>query len=373
VLRVARRRIKDLFAGEAAVGLLGWPLLVVSIILALGGPAACIFLWGRIRGLGAVPARLALIVACQITAILAVGVGINDHFQFFASWSDLSGQNGTDTPIEQANNGNRPLSRSLSQRLRNDFRPAGANHVLAATLVGPRSGIRSKVWVWLPPQYHQQPQRRFPVVELFTGFPGTPSAWFHVMQGPERLLQAIKTGAAQPYILVAPTITVQPGHDTECIDVPHGPKVATWLTQDIRRIVMANFRALPGRDAWGTMGYSTGGYCAAKLAVQYPRLFRAGVSIAGYFSPFTSALAKLPGENLPVVIRQRHPHVDLLLATSRQDPGTTAAVSTMVKAAQSPTLVYTYVVPHGGHNTGIWSAMLPKCFQWLTTELTHAR
>jgi S-formylglutathione hydrolase FrmB len=355
------------------VSLLGWPLLVVSITLALGGPAACVFFWGRVRGLGALPARLSLILVCQITAILAVGVGINDHFQFFASWSDLSGQNAVNSPIEQPNGGDQPRSRSLSQRLRNDFRPSGGKDVLEATLVGAKSGIRSKVWVWLPPQYRQHPQRRFPVVELFTGFPGTPGAWFHVMQGPKKLEQAVTNGAAQPYILVAPTITVQPGHDTECIDIPRGPKVATWLTDDIRRIVLQNFRALPDRDAWGTMGYSTGGYCAAKLPVQYPRLFRAGVSLAGYFSPSTSALAKLPGENLPVLMRQRRPGVDLLLAASRQDPGTAAAIQTIVKAAQPPTLVYTYLVPHGGHNTGVWTAMLPKCFQWLTTELARAR
>lgn len=355
------------------MGLQGWPLLIVSIMLALGGPAACVYLWGRVRGLGALPARLALILVCQITAILAVGVGINDHFQFFSSWSDLSGQGSADAPIEQANPGDRPLSRPLSQRLRNDFRPSGAKDVLEAMVAGARSGIRSKVWVWLPPQYRQQPQRRFPVVELFTGFPGTPGAWFHVMQGPKRLEQAVTKGAAQPYILVAPTITVQPGHDTECVDVPRGPKVATWLAQDVRRIIVENFRTLPGRDGWGTMGYSTGGYCAAKLPLQYPRLFRAGVSLAGYFSPSTSALAKLPGENLPAVMRLRHPGVDLLLAASKQDPGTTSALDGMVKAARSPTLVYTYVVPHGGHNTGVWSSMLPKCFQWLTTELARAR
>jgi S-formylglutathione hydrolase FrmB len=148
--------------------------------------------------------------------------------------------------------------------------------------------------------------------------------------------------------------------------------VATWLDDDVRRIVLDNFRALPERDAWATMGYSTGGYCAAKLPVQYPRLFRAGVSLAGYFTPYTAALAKLPGENLPAVLRQRRPDVDLLLATSRQDPGTAAALDTMVQATVPPTRVYTYVVPHGGHNTGVWTAMLPKCFQWLTTELTRA-
>lgn len=353
------------------MSLLGWPLLVASIMSALGAPAACVFLWGRVRGLGAWPGRLSLIVVCQLTAILAVGIGVNDHFQFFASWGDLSGQNGTDVLIVRQNNGDRPLPRSLSSRLRNDFRPSGAKNVLEATVVGAGSGIRSQVWVWLPPEYRRQPQRRFPVVELFTGFPGTPGAWFHVLQGPERLRQAIEKGAAQPYILVAPTITVRSGRNTECVNVPHGPQVATWLSEDIRRVVLENFRALPDRDAWATMGYSTGGYCAAKLPMQYPRLFRAGVSLAGYFSPSVRALAKLPGEDLPGLMR-RPPPVDLLLAASKQDPGTTAALEGMVKVARSPTLFYTYVVPRGGHNTGVWSAMLPKCFQWLSTRLAQA-
>jgi enterochelin esterase-like enzyme len=355
------------------MSLLGWPLFIVTIMLALAAPAACLALWGRVRGTGALPVRLSLIVVCQATAILAVGVGVNDHYQFFASWSDLTGQNGGDAAIQQQNSGAVPLRRPLSNRLRDDFREDRANKVLVATLVGAESGIRSKVWVWLPPEYRENPQARFPVIELLPGFPGTPTAWFHAMQGPEKLEQAMRTGAAQPYILVAPTITVVPGHDTECVDVPRGPKVATWLSEDVRRIVTGNFRALPGRAAWGAMGYSTGGYCAAKLAVQHPRLFSAGVSLAGYFSPSTAALAKLPEENLPAVIQQRRPPVDLLLAASRQDPGTGAALTAMVRAALPPTVVYTYVVPKGGHNTGVWAAMLPKCFQWLTTKLTHAQ
>ncbi|HEY0540142.1 MAG TPA: alpha/beta hydrolase-fold protein [Actinoallomurus sp.] len=348
------------------MSLQGWPLLVVSIMLALGCPAACVLFWGRARGRGALPARLSLILACQTTAILAVAVSVNDHYQFFASWSDLTGQNGAGAPIMQPGDGG-PL------RMRERFRPAGGHDILEATLIGARSGIRGDVWVWLPPEYRRQPHARFPVVELFTGFPGTPNTWFHAMEGPAKLEQAIRDRAAQPYILVAPTITVEPGHDTECTDVPGGPKVATWLTEDVRRAVVDDFRTRPGRDAWGAMGYSTGGYCAAKLPVQYPRLFGAGVSLAGYFSPFTAALAKVPGQNLPLLLRQRHPPVHLLLATSRQDPGTAGAIATMVKAARPPTLISTYVVPRGGHNTGVWTAMLPKCFQWLTATLARAR
>ncbi|MEV5711467.1 alpha/beta fold hydrolase [Actinoallomurus sp. NPDC052274] len=354
------------------MSLLGWPLLVLSILLALAAPVGCVLLWGRARRTTAVPIRVALILVCQVTAILLAGVGLNDHFQFFASWNDLLGQNGADAPIQQQNGGPQPLARGLSKRLRNDFRPDRSDRAFSADLVGAKSGIRSKIWVWLPPQYQRHPQQRFPVVELFPGFPGTPITWFHTMQGPKKLQEAMKQGAAQPYILVAPTITVVPGHDTECTDVPGGPKVATWLTDDVRRIVTENFRALPDRDAWGTMGYSTGGYCAAKLAAEHPHLFRAGVSLSGYFTASNPALARLPGADIPALLRTRRPPVDLLLTASKQDPGTTPAVNTMVQAARAPSIVYTYVVPRGGHNTGVWTAMLPKCFQWLTTKLTHA-
>lgn len=354
------------------MSLLGRPLLVLSIVLALAAPVGCTLLWGRVRGMAAWPVRIVLILLCQVTAVLLAGIGLNDHFQFFASWDDLIGQNGADAPIQQLNGGPPPLARGLSKRLRNDFRPDRKDQALSAELVGAKSGIRSRIWVWLPPQYHRHPQQRFPVVELFPGFPGTPITWFHTMQGPKKLHEAMKKGAAQPYILVAPTMTVVPGHDTECTDVPRGAKVATWLTDDVRRIVTENFRALPGRDAWGTMGYSTGGYCAARLAAEHPRLFRAGVSLSGYFTASNPALARLPGADLPTVLRTRHPAVNLLLTASRQDPGTTAAVTTMVQAARPPSTVYTYVVPRGGHNTGVWTAMLPKCFQWLTTQLTHA-
>ncbi len=233
------------------MGLLGWPLLVLMLMLAAGCPAACVLLWARVHGLFALPARVSLIVASQVAAVLAVGVVVNDKYQFFASWSDLTGgQNGTNTPIEQPNYGGPPMA---GGPLRNDFR-LGPDHTLEATVLGTGSRIRSKIWVWLPPQYRTQPQRRFPVVELFSGYPGTPETWFHAMQGPKKLQKAMNTGAAQPYILVAPTITVQPGHDTECVNVPHGPKVATWLTEDVRRIITSNFRTLPGADSWAHDG-----------------------------------------------------------------------------------------------------------------------
>lgn len=352
------------------MSLLGWPLLVLTVGLALVAPAVCVLLWARARGVAALPVRLALILICQVTAVAAVADVVNRQGQYYASWSDLGGDGAAgDTPIQEQNTGVQALPRPLAKRLRNDFHPSDG--ALVAEPTGLRSGVRAKIWVWLPPQYRQHPRSRFPVVELFSGYPGTAVTWMHSMQGPKKLMEAMRSGAAQPYILVAPTITVRPGHDTECADVPHGPKVATWLTDDVRRIVTENFRALPGRDAWGTMGYSTGGFCAAKLTAQHPRMFRAAVSLSGYFTPVTPPLARDPRENVLDIVQRDRPAVDLLLAASKQDHGTVAAVNSVTRVAKAPTLVYTYVVPRGGHNTGVWTAMLPKSFLWLTTKLTH--
>ncbi|MCW2904654.1 MAG: esterase [Streptosporangiaceae bacterium] len=120
------------------------------------------------------------------------------------------------------------------------------------------------------------------------------------------------------------------------------------------------------------MGYSTGGFCAAKLALQYPRLYGAAVSLSGYFAPTSPLLTRSPQlgqQDSPLVlIRHKHP-VALLLAASRQDPGTVNQIQAMAAAAQPPTRLFTYIVPKGGHNTQVWSAMLPTAYQWLTRQL----
>jgi enterochelin esterase-like enzyme len=136
--------------------------------------------------------------------------------------------------------------------------------------------------------------------------------------------------------------------------------------------VTHNFRAASAPQRWGLMGYSTGGFCAAKLALQYPRLYGAAVSLSGYFAPTSPLLTRSPQlgqQDSPLVlIRHKHP-VALLLAASRQDPGTVNQIQAMAAAAQPPTRLFTYIVPKGGHNTQVWSAMLPTAYQWLTRQL----
>jgi enterochelin esterase-like enzyme len=358
------------------MSLTGTPLLVLSLMLAVLSPVACLLLWDRLLGPPVVrmAGRLMMIALCQLTALLLAGLMVNDYYQLYASWADLFGSDiNAGGQIQEARGGTVPHAQRLSERVHFAF--DGGYRTWLATVTGPSSGVRTQLRVWTPPQYDlpRFHNVKFPVIELFPGFPGTPTTWFSGLDVGGRLTAETRGGQAKPFILVAPVITVQPGRDTECTDIPNGPRVATWLTRDVREIVTDNFRALSGTDSWGTMGYSTGGFCAAKLTLQYPQLFHAGVSMSGYFQPIDPQITHNPAlarANTPYELVKAAPPVSLLLAGTQQDAGTAPSAEQLKRDSKGATKIALYILPRGGHNTGVWKAMLPRTLQWLSRELS---
>jgi enterochelin esterase-like enzyme len=356
------------------MGLTGVPLLVLTVLVALGAPVACLVLWNRTRGRVAVAVRLLMIVTCQASALLVGGIGLNDHYEFYASWSDLVG-GGTGGSAQIA-----AIGGAGARLARPDFRREGSlgPGTYSATVTGGRSGVRSRIIVWVPPGYDTpaNAHRTYPVVELLPGYPGSPSTWFHAVHGVGALEHAMAAGQAHPFILVAPTTTVEPGRDTECVDFPGGPRVETWLSDDVRAAVTGAFRAEHGRTAWGLMGFSTGGYCAAKLAVRRPDLFSAAVTIQGDTTPQTAPVRHDPAleaqNSIPRILRDRRPPVSLLLAGTRQD-SSYAELHRLAPLVRPPTRAFTYVLDTGGHNAAVWNSMLPKAYAWLSTQLSAPR
>lgn len=357
------------------MGLMGWPLLVVAVLLAIGGPVACLYLWNRVKGRLAVVVRLFMIVMCQTFALLVGGVSVNHYFEFYASWSDLfGGGQGGDTPIEALGPGAIGSGAVRFQRT-----PKLDPDVYMATVNGERSRIRSRILVWVPPGYNSpaNAHQTYPVVELLPGYPGTPSTWFHAVHGASVLKQEVAAGHAHPFILVAPVTTVIHGRDTECVDFPKGPRVETWLTDDVRQAVTKAFRAQPDRSAWGLMGFSTGGYCAAKMAVRRPDLFGAAVTMQGDAVPQTPEVQHdhaLNAQNSVLdLLRTRRPPISLLLAGTRQDRHSDEAIDQIMPLIRPPTTAFLYVLPKGGHNASVWNSMLPKAYAWLSSRLSAPR
>ena len=371
------------------MGLTSGIFLVAAIAAVAAVPLATVLLWNRLRGPRPVrlAARFGLIGLCQGTAVLLAALLINNSFQLYLSWSDLFGNDGSpgqiqaQTPVAPPTGaaGSLPADRTLpNAKLFHAF--AGVSGVQVTTITGPKSRITGSVYVWLPPEYAaaRYAHSDFPVVQLLSGYPGTPVTWLKGMQGPQILTRETAEHGVHPFILVAAAINVDPPHDPDCSDIPGGPQVDTWLTQDVHTLVETSFRTLTTAKGWGLMGYSEGGLCASKLALQHPDEFAAAVSMSGDDHPDGDLLR--PGtraydENSPLWLLQNRPPapVALLLTGTMQDGATAAEAVAMSQAAKSPTVVSRLIAPRGGHNVGVWTAAEPDGFQWLSKYLDGVR
>src|ERR1700730_8496459 len=97
-------------------------------------------------------------------------------------------------------------------------------------------------------------------------------------------------------------------------DCVNGPAVndETYLTKDVRTDVYARYRVSHDPFQWGLAGYSSGGYCAANLALHHPGSFGAAAVLSGYFraanGPAAVALHRnrlLEAANSPLYLAER--------------------------------------------------------------------
>ncbi|WP_225846195.1 esterase family protein [Streptomyces sp. HPF1205] len=337
---------------------------VLLFVIAIGAMAGAVILWSKVRGPRPlkVAARVGMIVLCQITAILVVMVMVNNQYGFYASWDDLLGN---------ANSGGKATPTATTTPVRPDYRVRFTDYSQGfqrASVRGWDSGTKGDVIVWLPPQYGKKEfaHTRFPVIEVLHGIPGTPHSFLRGMRLGQIMQDEITAGRAEPAILVLPTITPD-RVNTGCADVPGKSKVGTWLTDDVVKTVEHNFRALPAPRGWAVMGISTGGYCAARLALEYPNRFAAGAALA----PDNPA----DGVRSPLwLARNTRPDTQLLVESSLQDPESPPAYADQITvAAQPPTVVTTMRVKNGGHNWKTWGRMFPDAFTWVSGRIEAPR
>lgn len=363
--------------------------LVIGAVIVL--PLVTILLWGRLRGPNPlrIAQRLVLIALCQGTAVLLAALMINNSFQLYTSWSDLFGDNGTSGRIEAGNpvvtsaTGVAVPGKGLARALPNAylFQPDGTlPGELHAVITGPASGVTGDIVVWLPPEYNAKAYQHteFPVIQLLSGYPGSPGSWFKSLAAPVMQENEVKARSARPAILVGATINVDGKHNPDCSNIPGGPQVATWLVHDVRNLIETSFRTSTDRGGWALMGYSEGGLCASKLVLQYPGDYVAAVSMSGDDHPDGDLLK--PGtatwnENSPLWLLQHRPAapVGLLLTGTLQDGSTAEEADEMSRAAKPPTMVSRLIAQRGGHNAGVWRAAEPAAFDWLGRQFGGER
>lgn len=359
------------------MSLIGWPFFLMLATIWLLLNVSLIFFWNRFRGKSYTRhgQRFLLLVIAQLILVTTVSVGINRSMMFYGSWRDLfGGYEASKIPITQViSMTTSPLAGYIdATRAAPGFRSHGGQ--FSFLLEGLKSGVTAPVYIFLPPTYGADPKKKWPVLELLPGYPGVPTTWFHALDLARVVRKEVSTGYAHDFVMVLPTMSVAPPGDTECTDIPGGLAVNTWLGVDVPNAVMNGLSTSTDRKDWGIVGYSTGGFCAAKVALSHSEQFSVVVPIAPYFIPTRTNLfggsKTVRDANSPLLLAKKLAlPVHMLLVGTRAEPKVIDSINSM-KRVNNPNLMIDQLIDlRGAHSTKVWKNQMPRILDWLSVKI----
>ena len=164
------------------------------------------------------------------------------------------------------------------------------------------------LWVYVPPGYDDEPDRRYPSVYMIQGYTGQLDMWrnrapFGAKTFPELADELFASGDTPPCILVWVDAWTALG-GSQFLDSPAIGRYHTYLCDEVVPWVDERYRTLAAAEHRGIQGKSSGGYGAMVTAMLRPDLFGGLATHAGD-ALFDICYAKDFGETLRV-LRDRY-------------------------------------------------------------------
>jgi enterochelin esterase-like enzyme len=222
--------------------------------------------------------------------------------------------------------------------------------------------------VYLPPGY--DPGRRYPVLYLLQGFPGSPYQYVDGIDLPSYADLRIAQGALPPFIAVIPPAG---------IDAYHGDWTGVWedyLVHDVIPWTDANLPTIAARRGRVLAGLSAGGYGAVDIGLRHPRLFSTLEAWSGYFHPLRAGAlvhadaAGRQAHDPSLLVRRESPLLRRLGTRFFISCGTTHDRETAEETKAFSTELRLLHLPHrlwlapGGHDGRLWRAQLPAAIAY---------
>jgi S-formylglutathione hydrolase FrmB len=164
-----------------------------------------------------------------------------------------------------------PLAAQPAGRIVEDTIPAPS---LAGNLLG--DAERQPAFVYLPPGYDEEPDRRYPVLYLLHGVLDSPEVWvepvYDGMTIQATMDSLIAAGEIGPSIVVMPNGRNAYG-GSYYANSPVTGGWADYIARDAVSHVDATYRTIPARESRAVLGHSMGGLGAIRLTMNYPEVF----------------------------------------------------------------------------------------------------
>lgn len=140
------------------------------------------------------------------------------------------------------------------------------------------------LWVYLPPGYDDDPDRRYPTIYLLQGYTGTLAMWRNRSAFrptfPEACDALFAGGAAPPALVVWVDAWTAYG-GSQYVDSPATGRYHTYLCEEIVPYVDRHYRTLAAAAHRGISGKSSGGFGAMITPMLRPDLFGGLATHAG--------------------------------------------------------------------------------------------
>jgi enterochelin esterase-like enzyme len=365
--------------------------------------AAATFLWGvlswpKATGTGRFadlwPAHLRRSgsqLAVVATALLAVAGTLNAQYDWYSSWRDLgtalSGGDssvGSAEPVHAGGQLAAPIRSVREPQITGlNPNPGPDGQYVTVTLPGSLSKVSSSVVVWLPQSYTQagSAHRRYPVIEVFHGIPGSPREYSHDINLGKMVAGLAVAGRMREAILVMPDSSPNKV-DSECVNGgSRGLAMEDWLTKDVPNWVRHSLRVQPDRQSWATMGLSTGGFCSSMAAMLHPQTYGSAIELGGYltpqfdshYRPFAYGSTAWKRYDLVKLAATTPPPVALWIETSKTDSLSYSGNKRLIATAKAPMSVTADVLLDAGHRMSVWVGVMPTSLSWLGSTASGFR
>lgn len=167
------------------------------------------------------------------------------------------------------------------------------------------------LYVYLPPGYDDEPEKRYSSVYVLTGFTGRGRMLLndHAFQPnfAERMDKLISENKIKPMIAVMPDCFTRYG-GAQYINSSAIGNYEDYLTEEIVSFVDENFRTINDKKSRAVMGKSSGGYGALVMAMRHADKFGLVCSTSGdcyfeysYLPGFFDAFRAIKGEPLKII------------------------------------------------------------------------
>lgn len=267
----------------------------------------------------------------------------------------------------------------------------GADHTVSGVvrvwpeLYSPQLGNRRSVFVYLPPAYHAETDRRFPVIYMHDGqnLFDAATSYSGEWRVDETLNQLADEGIAA-IVVGLPNMGVDrineysPFLDKRMKAGGRGGAYVDFVAETVKSLIDRDFRTLPERAHTGIMGSSMGGLISLAAFFQRPEIF----GLAGVMSPafwfadeaiwdFVRKAPFSPGRIYmdvgtaetapPQGVYKFLPFLRRYYRTASQRMN-----RELIRKGYSPDQTLLYIEEKGGeHNEAAWERRLPGAFRFL--------